>query len=301
VSGPAGDNGAVGDDAPGGTKGTEGTKGAAGAASDPDDFPNGDNPDQETLLVVITSPPPGSVAVNAAFGLTAAVETSQHEVVTSFNGDITIVLATNPGGAVLGGPVTVRASNGVAVFSGLSLNKAGNGYQLKATSGGTSSTPDSLNVVGSPPPPPPPPSPPTIIGETVMATYLKFNKHHKPVGKPVDTFQLSFSTAMDPATAGNVSNYQVGWFSTKKVKKKRVTVLHSLAIKVQYSALSESVSLQLLAPQTFKTGGQITVLAAAPGGVSSALGTLLDGKNEGMAGDNGVFSILPKARGVTRA
>jgi hypothetical protein len=133
-----------------------------------------------------------------------------------------------------------------------------------------------------------------------MATYLKFKKHYIPVGKPVDTFQLSFSTAMDPATAGNVSNYQVGWFSTTKVKKKLMTVLHPLAFKVQYSAASESVSLQLLAPQTFKQGGQINVLAAAPGGVSSAAGILLDGNNEGKAGDDGMFSILPKARGITR-
>ncbi len=84
------------------------------------------------------------------------------------------------------------------------------------------------------------------------------------------------------------------------MKKKKVQVFHPLAIKVQYSAASDSASLLLTKTQAFTLGGQITVIGAAPGGVSSALGVLLDGNNEGIAGDNGVFSILPKGRGVTR-
>jgi hypothetical protein len=48
------------------------------------------------------------------------------------------------------------------------------------------------------------------------------------------------------------------------------------------------------------SGGQITVIAVPPGGVSGASGVLLDGGDEGQVGDNGVFTILPKARGITR-
>jgi hypothetical protein len=42
------------------------------------------------------------------------------------------------------------------------------------------------------------------------------------------------------------------------------------------------------------------VIASPPDGVSDASGVLLDGNHEGIAGDNGVFTILPKARGITR-
>ena len=60
---------------------------------------------------------------------------------------------------------------------------------------------------------------PTIIGEQALFT-RKLNKKHKPVGKQVLTgFVLDFSTAMDPATAGNAANYQVDWTSTKRVKQ----------------------------------------------------------------------------------
>ncbi len=60
-----------------------------------------------------------------------------------------------------------------------------------------------------------------------MLTFLKHNKKGKPIGKPVVSFVFQFSTAMDMGTAGDADNYQVDSTSTKKVKKHRVTVLHS--------------------------------------------------------------------------
>jgi hypothetical protein len=160
-------------------------------------------------------------------------------------------------------------------------------------------------VEETPPPPPPPPSsppptPPTILGEQAVFT-RKLNKHHKPVGKAVLTsFEIEFSAAMNPATAGDANNYIVDWTSTKRVKKKTVPVLHSVPIRVQYTDSNHSVSLMLGTKQAFTKGGQITVIASAPDGVSSALNALLDGNNEGVAGDNGVFKILPGGRTVTR-
>lgn len=47
---------------------------------------------------------------------------------------------TGTTGAVLSGPTTLAASSGVATFSGLSFDKAGVGYQLRATSSGLVST-----------------------------------------------------------------------------------------------------------------------------------------------------------------
>src|SRR5262249_35948860 len=104
----------------------------------------------------------------------------------------------------------------------------------------------------------------------------------------------------NPATAGNASNYQVDWVSLKHVKGKAVKVLHPLPVRVQYDPASQSASVFLSGRQAFAQGGQITVLAGAPNGVCSALRGLRDGNNEGVSGDSGVFTILPKARGITR-
>ncbi len=145
-----------------------------------------------------------------------------------------------------------------------------------------------------------PPAVPTIIGEQALFT-RKLNKKHKPVGKPVLAgFVLDFSAAMDPATAGNVADYQVDWISIKHVKRKKVQVLHPVPIRVVYDSVDHSVSLLLSGKQAFAQGGRITVIATPPGGVSSAAGVLLDGNDEGQRGDNGTFMILPRARGVQR-
>ena len=47
---------------------------------------------------------------------------------------MTIVLANNPGGASLGGPLTVNTVQGVATFANLSVNQIGTGFTLRATS-----------------------------------------------------------------------------------------------------------------------------------------------------------------------
>ena len=146
----------------------------------------------------------------------------------------------------------------------------------------------------------PPPRPPTITGEQALFT-RKLNKKHKPVGKPVLTgFSIDYSAAMDPTTAGNAANYQVDWISTKHVKRKKVQVLHPVPIRVVYDAVDRSFSLLLSGKQAFAQGGRITVISTPPGGVSSAAGVLLDGNDEGRSGDNGTFTILPRARSVQR-
>jgi subtilase family serine protease len=85
--------------------------------------------------LVVSSQPPSSLTPGATFSVTVKAVDKAGNVVTGFNGNVTLVLANNPGGSVLGGKVTVAAVKGVAIFTGLSLNKAGIGYTLKATSG----------------------------------------------------------------------------------------------------------------------------------------------------------------------
>ena len=80
-----------------------------------------------------TSAAPGAT-LNPA--VTVKVVDAYNNVVTADNADqVTIALGTNPSGATLGGTATVTVSGGVATFGNLSVNLAGAGYTLAASSG----------------------------------------------------------------------------------------------------------------------------------------------------------------------
>ncbi len=78
----------------------------------------------------MTQQPPASIAAGTPFGLTVEAEDRSGNLDPSFNGTVTVALANNPGGATLGGTLSVTASGGIATFSGLTLNKAASGYTL---------------------------------------------------------------------------------------------------------------------------------------------------------------------------
>jgi hypothetical protein len=75
----------------------------------------------------------------AGLGITPAIRVTAFDalgnVATSFGDDITLAITSGTGtlGAVLSGITTVTAGSGVAIFSGLSIDKAGTGYTLSAT------------------------------------------------------------------------------------------------------------------------------------------------------------------------
>ncbi len=95
-------------------------------------------PSTASRLVTVTQPP-ASLAAGQAFGFTIAAEDAFGNAVTGFNGSVTASMANDPGGAPLSGPLTVTASNGLASFSGLTIDEAGAGYTLGATAGNLSS------------------------------------------------------------------------------------------------------------------------------------------------------------------
>src|SRR5262249_28925851 len=97
-------------------------------------------------LVVAQTPPAGRTA-GGGFGLTGQAPDSIGDPVTSFNGPVTVMLASTPGGATLGGTMIVTASSGVATFSGLTLTKAASGYTLIASGVGSGSTTTSAVTV----------------------------------------------------------------------------------------------------------------------------------------------------------
>jgi hypothetical protein len=89
---------------------------------------------------------PGAVAslafqqqpANTTIGGTDTVTVQEFDayhnlVTTDSNTQITLVLGSNPGYATLTGGGTVTVKNGVATFSGLSLDAAGSGYNLTAS------------------------------------------------------------------------------------------------------------------------------------------------------------------------
>lgn len=108
-------------------------------------------------MELVASAPTGPLT-NGAFGLTVNAEDQFGNVDSTFNGNVTLALASNPGSATLGGILTVQAVNGVANFSGLTINKVGIAYTLQATSSGfTNGTTPTFDVtdqlvVTAPPP-----------------------------------------------------------------------------------------------------------------------------------------------------
>jgi virginiamycin B lyase len=89
--------------------------------------------------LVITQQPPATVKVNTAFGMQASIEDQYGNVVNTANNTVSVAFASNPPGATLGGTLSVSASQGVATFSNLVINKTGSGYSLKVSSSGLSS------------------------------------------------------------------------------------------------------------------------------------------------------------------
>ena len=147
----------------------------------------------------------------------------------------------------------------------------------------------------------PPPTPPTIIGEQALFT-RKLNKKHKPVGKPVLAgFSIDYSAAMNPATAGNAANYQLDWISTKHVKRKTVQVLHPVPIRVVYDAVDQSVSLLLKRKAGLRAGRPDHRHLDSAGRGQQRRGRAAGRQRRRPAGDNGTFTILPRARGISHS
>jgi hypothetical protein len=101
--------------------------------------------------LVITQQPPANVQVNATFGLQAMIADAYGNVETGDKSNVTVAFANNPGLATLRGQLSITASQGVATFSGLSLNSIASGYTLAvSTSDLTSATTNPIDVTPVP-------------------------------------------------------------------------------------------------------------------------------------------------------
>jgi hypothetical protein len=84
--------------------------------------------------LAFTAQPPASSASGAAFGLTVSLQDLNGNPVGTAGINVTLAIGNNAGGGTLLGTTTVATdTSGNAIFSGLSIDKAGNGYTLVAT------------------------------------------------------------------------------------------------------------------------------------------------------------------------
>jgi hypothetical protein len=229
--------------------------------------------------LVFTTPPPSTITTGQPFIVVVSAKDPYGNVDPTFNGPVMLSLPNEPGF-----PMTAYAQQGVATFSGITLDNAANGETLSASGDGhTVTSKNPIRVIS--------PQAPTITGESVI-TSRKKNKKGKLVGKATLVgFQLDFSIAMNPNTAGSNTNYNVTFETTKRVKKKTKSFFTPVPITALYDPASNSVTLKISGKQTFAKGGRITVITGPPGAVSSAQNTPLAGTT--------VFTIQPKATRVT--
>ncbi|HYV48249.1 MAG TPA: Ig-like domain-containing protein, partial [Myxococcaceae bacterium] len=96
-------------------------------------------------FVVQPSNAVAGVAISPAIGV-RAVDASGN---TASTGAITLAIANNAGGGTLSGTTTVTPVAGLATFNDISINKAGTGYTLSATSGALSATSASFNIANA--------------------------------------------------------------------------------------------------------------------------------------------------------
>jgi hypothetical protein len=90
------------------------------------------------VLVFVAEPSTAHVDAFITPAIQVAVEDTLGVVDTTVHGGVTMALSTNPTGAVLSGQTTVVFTAGVASFSDLTINLAGPGYVLSASSSGLS-------------------------------------------------------------------------------------------------------------------------------------------------------------------
>ncbi|MCX5760961.1 MAG: Ig-like domain-containing protein, partial [Gemmatimonadetes bacterium] len=99
----------------------------------------------------ITSQPSGAKTGASLGTVTVTALTVDGTTATTFAGDVSVALGANPGAGTLSGTTTVQAVNGIATFTGLSLNKPASGYTLAFSSSGlTSATSSAFEVTVGP-------------------------------------------------------------------------------------------------------------------------------------------------------
>lgn len=101
-----------------------------------------------SVLVYLTAPSSSFAGSAITPAVQVAAEDGSGNVVPSFTGSIAIAIANNAAGGTLSGTTSAVASAGVASFANLSIDKAGTGYTLSASTAGLSGvTSSAFNIL----------------------------------------------------------------------------------------------------------------------------------------------------------
>lgn len=90
---------------------------------------------------------PGNAAVGAVIAPAVKVTVSDGS-----SRSVTLALGASPGGAALGGTTTQKTAGGAAIFADLTVDRAGSGYTLVASSTGLAPATSAAFSIGAPPP-----------------------------------------------------------------------------------------------------------------------------------------------------
>ncbi|HEY6808988.1 MAG TPA: hypothetical protein VI160_09400 [Gemmatimonadales bacterium] len=88
-----------------------------------------------THLVFTVQPSNAASTVAISPSIQVSAENGAGVTDTGYSGFVTLAIGTNPAGGTLSGTVSVSAIAGVATFTDISIDSAGTGYTLVATSG----------------------------------------------------------------------------------------------------------------------------------------------------------------------
>src|SRR6266699_62684 len=150
-------------------------------------------------LVFIAQPRNSVAGHEFSQAVQVQAEDAHGNQVASFVGNVTVALASNPGGSTLSGTTTVGAVDGIAIFYNLSLDKTGAGYTLTASaSGGGLVAPTSAAFDVAP-------GPATQLQFTIEPTTVTAGAPLDPEGNPVPGFTGNVTVAFGGTSGAGVT------------------------------------------------------------------------------------------------
>jgi hypothetical protein len=143
------------------------------------------------------------------------------------------------------------------------------------------STPTPTPTTPTPTPTTPTPTPPVMIG----SVHVVQNKKHLVTGIAID-----FTGDLNPSSAQNVADY-VLTTAGKKGKHKAAKVKPLALRAAAYNGANHEVTLTPSKPFALTTTVQLLVNGQSPSGLQDSSGRFIDGNDDGIPNDNGLFVI----------
>jgi hypothetical protein len=185
------------------------------------------SPGVATKLALVNQPE-NAVHGESTGTITVEILDANGNRVTNNNSSVTLSIANNPGSGTLSGTATINAISGLATFSGLSINKTGDGYTLSAASQGLPSvTSSAFNVTTKA----------LTIADPTLTRTKKYDGTTDAVGSAGGLIGVAVG---ETVTVGAVASYDTESVGTGKT----ITVVYTLGgtDAAKYSAPSNFVA-----------------------------------------------------------